>query len=582
MTDLDLSEFDSKVQMNIRNWLNKDFDKNTKKEILSLYSTDKERLKEAFNQTLSFGTAGIRGIMGVGTNRINIYTVRAATEGLCRHIEELQIPDASVVIGFDNRNNSALFAEETARVLASHKIKAILLKELRPTPFISFCCRHLKCTAAIMITASHNPPEYNGYKVYWENGGQVLPPHDKGIIKQVSKIKDLEKIALASKDDPYIQRIEDELDQVYLDAIAPLKTMGAQDKQHGKELKIIYTNLHGAGLTLIPKALEQWGFSAVSLVVEQKSFDGNYPFAKRPNPEEEEALELGTSKLLEENADLFIATDPDSDRIGLVVSNKSKATRLTGNQVACLCLYHIVETLKLKKGSVFIKTIVTTELFKKIAMSYGHNCIDVLTGFKYIGEQMDLCTEDRPFIFGAEESCGYLLGTHARDKDAIILSCLIAEMALHQKLKGKTLLDLLDEIYEKFGVFRESLISIHFHESFEGKETMQKIMERLREKHLEKIGNQKVVVFEDYISLRKKEGEKTIPLDLPKADVLRYFLEDGTKIVIRPSGTEPKVKVYFGTYETKGKDLAQKIKNCDQKLTHLNEVINAILFNNIH
>lgn len=567
-----LKNFDENTKKNIEKWLSKDFDDQTKQQILSLLTENPSALSDAFYQKLAFGTAGIRGIMGPGINRINAYTIRAATEGLSHYIKENKITDPSVVIGFDNRNGSKFFANQAARVLANHKIKVYLFDELRPTPFISFCCRHLKCTAAIMITASHNPPEYNGYKVYWSDGGQVLPPHDQKIIKNVNEIENLEKILLSEENDPLINRLSTEYDEIYLEKNLSLRTLTSA---HKHDLSILYTNLHGAGLTLIPKALNQWGFTTLSYVEEQTSFDGNFPFAKRPNPEEDEALALGKDKMERQKIDLFLASDPDSDRIGALVLHNDKAIRISGNEMACLCLYYLASVNKPKNNTYCIKTIVTSELFASIAKSFNLECKDVLTGFKYIGQEIENNPSD--FLFGAEESCGYLYGTNVRDKDAVITACIIAEIAQMQKDKGKTLYDYLLEIYEKYGVYRESLVPLSFPETAEGLQTIQKIMTNLREKHLEKIDNIPIVVTEDYLTQEKKEENKKLPISLPKSNVIRLFLEDETKIIIRPSGTEPKIKVYFGAVQKTGKDLDEKISLCDQKLEHLQKVIKLMI-----
>lgn len=574
MPQIDLESFDPKVGKNIQRWLTKDFDEKTKQEILFFLKTDPSKLTDAFYTKLKFGTAGIRGIMGLGTSRINSYTIRAATQGLAEYIKDTGAKNPSVLIGYDNRNYSSIFGQEVACVLAFHKIKVYLFNELRPTPFISFCSRHLKCTAAIMITASHNPPEYNGYKVYWTDGGQITAPHDKKIIQKINAIQDLEKIGLSKKEDPYIERIDNQLDQVYLDVNLNLRTNAALDDLNGAKLSILYTSFHGAGITLLPKALKQWGFSNISFVEEQISIDGNFPFAKSPNPEEDEALSLGKKIMLKDRHDLFISTDPDADRMGVVVKHKEEAYKLSGNQVACICLYHLIKHLDLKKDSFFVKTIVTTELFAKIAKDY--ECLDVLTGFKYIAKEI----EQRPdsFIFGAEESCGYLYGTNTRDKDAIITSCLIAEIALIQKLKNETLIDLLYEIYETYGVYRESLISISFFDTPNGIQTMQKIMNNLRVKKLDTVDNVKIAVFEDYLSSQTKENGRISTISLPKSNVLRLFLENDTKIVIRPSGTEPKIKVYFGAVQKSGKNVTEKIALCDQRLKHLEKTVCNILF----
>jgi phosphomannomutase len=515
----------------VRNWLEPPFDRETQDEVKRLVKENPTELNDAFFQELSFGTAGMRGLMGVGTNRLNIYTIRMATQGLANYLKK-QGERASVFIGYDVRRNSKRFAIETARVLAGNKIKALLSKDVCPTPLVSFACRHYGCSAAIVITASHNPPQYNGYKVYWSDGGQVVPPHDEGIMREVSKIKGPSQVLLADR----YEEIGSEIDDAYLKELKKLQMLPA------KELKIIYTNLHGTGLRLMEKALASWGYNDVRLVEKQKELNGNFPNAPSPNPEKPEAFKLGIEQLKREKRDLLIATDPDADRIGVA----TQKTQFTGNQVACLCLYHICKTLKSKRefpaNAAFIKSIVTTELFRAIAEDFGGKCIDVLTGFKYISEQIAIwekAFDGYQYIFGAEESCGYLFGTFMRDKDAFSSACLIAETAAYTNLD-----DLMDEIYAKYGEYRATVRELSFPESKEGMAQMKALMRRLRENPPERFDSAPIVKKEDYL-----RGEET----LPPSDVIRFWLEDKTKVVIRPSGTEPKVKIYVEVQGTEEK-----------------------------
>jgi phosphoglucomutase/phosphomannomutase len=542
----------------IKAWLDGPFDEETKAEILRLSKSHPELLSDAFFKDLSFGTGGMRGVMGVGTNRMNIYTVRSATQGLASYLLKQAEENPSVFIGYDVRKNSRLFAEEAGRTLAGNGIRVFIASEVCPTPLVSFACRHFGCSAAIVITASHNPPAYNGYKVYWKDGSQVVAPHDVGIMAEVKKNR---APLLASKDSPLIQFVGDEIDAAYL---KELKKLRLHPELKSGSLKIVYTNLHGTGLRLMPDALKTWGFKAPSLVGPQANYDGTFSTVSSPNPEEEKALRLGIEQMMKEGADLLIATDPDADRMGAAVREKKGATRLSGNQIACLCLYHICSSLQAKnefpENAGFIKSIVTTELFKAIAESFGGTSVDVLTGFKYIGEKIHLWEESfsgLQFLFGAEESYGYLFGTFVRDKDSISSACLLAEVAEFAKRQNMNLIDLLHKIYQKYGVYRESLTNLSFPESQSGMEEMGKLMLRLRSNPPSEIGGSRIVLVEDF--LKGLNG-------LPPSDVLRFWLEEGTKLVIRPSGTEPKVKIYAEVIEKGAKDLKAAIERCDQKL----------------
>jgi phosphoglucomutase/phosphomannomutase len=552
------------IEKRAREWLQDPFDEQTKSEVRRLIETDPQGLSDAFFKELSFGTGGMRGLMGVGTNRLNIYTIRAATQGLANYLKKQPEPEQgfSVFIGYDVRHNSRLFAEETARVLAANEIHVLLTKDICPTPLVSYGCRHYGCSAAVMITASHNPPQYNGYKVYWSDGGQIVPPHDEGIIREVRAVRSLADIPTVPLSSPLIRSIGTELDTAYL---SELKSLQLYPELAGSPLKILYTPLHGTGIRIIPQALKSWGYQHVHLVEEQKTPDGNFPHAASPNPEEHKALEIGTRKLLKDKLDLLIATDPDADRIGVVAAGE----KLTGNQIACICLFHICCALQLQQkfppNAAFIKTIVTTELFRAIATSFNAACIDVLTGFKYIGEQITLWENSfdaYQFLFGAEESYGYLFGTQVRDKDAISSACLIAEAAALAKKQNLTLVDRLYQIYQKFGVYRESLDTLVFTDSAEGMKQMSALMKRLRTHPPSSIAHQSVVSIEDY---------STGKLPLPKSDVLRFWLQDGTKLVIRPSGTEPKIKLYIEVVQKEPKDINHSIVACDQRLKILAE-----------
>jgi phosphomannomutase len=564
------------IQRRIDYWLTGPFDDKTKAEILALQKSNPQELADAFYSELSFGTGGLRGLMGPGTNRLNIYTIQLATQGLANYLrKENPKGKKSVLIGFDSRHHSKEFAEEAARVLAANDIHVYLLRELRPTPYISFACRFKKADAAIMITASHNPKEYNGYKVYWSDGAQVVAPHDVGIVKEVNALKDLSSVKLAAIDHPLIEKVPTTLDAEYFKAIAPLQCFPKEDKAKGASLKIVYTSLHGTGITIIPKALEGWGFPTIHLIKNQVTIDGDFPTVAFPNPEYKETLALSIQHLEQTASDIALASDPDADRIGVVVRHKGKAVLLNGNEVAAICVDFLCVALpklgKMPSNGAFVTTIVTTELLKKIAETHQVTCFEVLTGFKYIGEKIHLwetAGQKYQFLFGAEESYGYLLGTHSRDKDAIIAACLLAEIALDAKSQGATLVDRLHQIYKKYGIFREKQLSIDFHPGAAGMEQIATMMRRLRTSFPKEILGQKVTCIEDYSAQTRLlvDSQKIEPLDLPKSDVLLFRLADQTRLVIRPSGTEPKLKIYGCVTSPSFTDLESGIKECDQRL----------------
>lgn len=579
---------DSTTKKNVDIWLNEGYDEKTKEEIRKLLKEDPDKIVDAFYTRMSFGTGGLRGLMGAGTNRMNQYTVGAATQGLANYINKESSGSHSVLIGYDSRHNSSFFAEIAARIFAANKIRVYLYHEMRPVPMVSFGCRYKKCTAAIMITASHNPPEYNGYKVYWRDGAQVLPPHDDGIIAEVNSITELNQVkTLPNLDSQLIHKINDHLDHVYLDTVRSLQFYPYDNKNKGDQLKIVYTALHGSGITMVPKILKDWGFTSLSLVAKQAIPDGDFPTVEKPNPEEKQALDMGIHQLLNQDADILLGTDPDCDRIGAAVLHECKAALLSGNEIASLCTHHICEALtatnKMPSNGAFVKTIVTTELIKAIADHYHKSCFDVLTGFKYIGQLIHewekISQNSHHFIFGGEESYGYLLGTHARDKDAIIMSALICEVALHAKLKGKTLIDLLYEVYQKYGIYREKLVSIVYEDTKETKDKIKKLMENIRKNPPKSFARVQVKACEDYLSSKSIDlsNGKEHDLTLPKSDVLRFWLEDGSKLVIRPSGTEPKIKIYCGVVDTQTKDIHKGIAALDDKLTALANELKKLL-----
>ena len=529
----------TKVDAEVQAWLQPPYDFETQRAVRDLKEKDPAALIDAFYTTLPFGTGGMRGLMGVGTNRMNRYTVRRATQGLANYILAQKVKGPKVFISYDSRHHSLLFAQETASVLAGNGIGVILTKELRPTPFVSFNCRHFACIAAVMITASHNPPTYNGYKVYWKGGGQVVPPHDIGILHAVRQIETPLQVAIASLNHPLIHFLGSQGDEPYFQAITSLQNYPDVNQRDGNQLKIIYSPLHGCGITTLPEALKRWGFTHLSLVEKQKTPDGNFPTAPSPNPEQKEALELGIRQLIREKGDLFLASDPDGDRLGVAILHRGNPIIFSGNQIASLCLFYLCNNTRFPKNSAVITTIVTSDLFKTIAKSYGIPCFEVLTGFKYIGEKMEEWEKSKEFsfLFGAEESLGFLYGTFCRDKDASIAACLIAEMTLHLKRQNKNLYDSLLEIYEKYGPFQEAQLSLSFEESEGSMQAMEQAMNHLRNRPPAQIGGDRVTKVEDYL----KRGSHP---SFPRSNMLLFRLEDDSKFIIRPSGTEPKIKIY--------------------------------------
>lgn len=535
---------DIKIAQKINSWLEEPFDLDTREQVKALIALSSKELEDSFYTDLSFGTGGLRGLMGVGTNRMNRYTIRKTTQGLANYLKkEKPSKGLSVVIGFDNRLHSEEFAKEACYVLMQNGIDVFLCKKLRPTPYISFACRYCKADAAIMITASHNPKEYNGYKVYWQDGAQVVSPHDDGILQEIHKLKDF---SIQTTSHPgTLHWLEENLDVAYIKALQPLQNFPKENETFGKDLKIVYTSLHGTGITLVPKALADWGFSSVSLVTKQVVVDENFSTVQIPNPEKLEALTEGLSLLRTSSSDLLLATDPDADRLGVAVFHKGTPIVLSGNEIASICTEYLCQVRKNMQNPAIVTTIVSTDLLRAICKGHKIPCFDVLTGFKYIGEKIHLWEQDPQapsFLFGAEESYGYLYGSHARDKDAIVSCCLISEIALHYKRQGKTLVDFLHQLYQKYGVYQESSCSIDFAPGKEGSEAILNLMDHLRANPPLSLCDLKVVYREDYLQTEKTK--------LPQSDVLLFKLEDGSKLIIRPSGTEPKLKIYISIHES--------------------------------
>ena len=552
-------------------WLaNPYFDEATKEELKGI-SEDENEIKERFYMDLEFGTAGLRGIIGAGTNRMNIYVVRRATQGLANYIAKVDKKAQGVAIAYDSRHMSPEFAEEAALCLAANGIKAYIFESLRPTPELSFAVRHLGCVAGINVTASHNPPEYNGYKVYWEDGAQITPPHDSGIMGEVKSISDWNTVktmdkAEAEKADLF-QVIGKEVDDAYM---AELKKqvihMDAIEKE-GKNLKIVYTPLHGTGNIPARRILKELGFENVYVVKEQELPDGDFPTVSYPNPEAAEAFELGLKLAKEVDADLVLATDPDADRLGVRVKDKNGEYHdLTGNMSGCLLANYELSQRKAVNGSLpedgaLIKTIVTTNLADAIAKGYGVNLIEVLTGFKFIGQQI-LGFENSgkgSYLFGFEESYGCLIGTYARDKDAIVATMALCEAAAYYKTQGKTLWDAMIEMYEQFGYYKDAIQSVTM-KGIEGLQKIQEIMNSLRQNPPAEFAGHKVTAVRDYKAdtITDVTTGAVKPTGLPNSNVLYYELTDDAWVCVRPSGTDPKVKFYYGVKGTSLADADEK------------------------
>lgn len=572
-----MSNLDSVTKKNLDFWLKHHPDSESRTLLEQLYAEQPSELVDAFYATIHFGTAGLRGLMGVGTNRLNSFTIGLTTQALANDLR-LAFPekkDLSVFIGYDSRHQSREFAEEVALILAGNEIKAYISEEIIPTPLVSFGCRFLGCDAAVMITASHNPPQYNGYKVYWTDGGQVLPPHDVGIMKQFQRLLDHYEIERVDDlDNPKIEWVDDRLITEYLRTIYPLQSDEHFNRDHGKELSIVYTSLHGTGIQVMPRALHGWGFTKLSLVAVQCIPDGDFPTAPSPNPEQKAAMAMGIDQMVKNHADLFLATDPDADRLGVAYIDQGKPYTLGGNEILCLLVEHVLSSLDRDQGipqrAACVKTIVSSELFRAVCDHYRAECFDVLTGFKYIAqliESWESNPEGRRFLFGGEESYGSLRGTQVRDKDAILSGCLVAEMTLRAKVNGKTLKDLLHDLYKKYGVYRDYVESVNFPETKEGKESMIAMMKRLREDPPRKLLESRVITVEDYAKgerLLTEEGEKS-PLTLPKTDLLIFQLADKTRIMVRPSGTEPKVKIYCEVVEEARNGVEEAIDRAEKR-----------------
>ena len=533
-------------QNTYQEWLSSQyFDDETKNELLKIQNDEKE-IEDRFYKNLEFGTGGLRGVIGAGTNRINKYTVRRATYGLANYILEKcgeEGKTKGVVIAYDSRYKSEEFSTEAAKTLAACGIKAYIFDSLRPTPQLSFAVRHLGCVAGIVITASHNPPEYNGYKVYWTDGGQVCPHIAKEIITEVNKIEDYSKIPTTDSNNKLIVTLDETVDTAFCDAVKKQVINQELINKVGKDIKIIFTPIHGTGNLPIRRVLSEVGFKNVSVVKEQEMPDSNFSTVAYPNPEEKEVFDIAIEMAKTDGADIIIGTDPDCDRVGVVVKdNDGEYIVLNGNQVGSLLVDYVMsnkaEEIKEMHNPMIVKTIVTSELGAEIAKSYNVGCVDTLTGFKFIGEKINEYEEDNSatFIMGYEESYGYLVGTHARDKDGVVSALLISEMAAYYYDKNMTLYEGLQEVYKKYGYYREELQSITL-KGIDGMEQIKSIMNTFRTSNIKEIAGIKVAELKDY-----SQGID----NLPKSDVLKFILEDNSWIAVRPSGTEPKIKFYYG------------------------------------
>ncbi|MBC6400985.1 MAG: phospho-sugar mutase [Ekhidna sp.] len=551
-------------------WLNaNNIDEESKKEISQLLKNPEE-LNEAFLKDLEFGTGGLRGIMGIGTNRLNKYTIGMATQGFANYLKNENNGEVSVAIAHDSRNHSRFFAETAANVFAANEIRVFLFEDLRPTPELSFAIRTLGCQGGVVLTASHNPKEYNGYKAYWSDGGQLVSPHDKNVIAEVSKMRTIDNVRFDA-DKSLIQIIGEDMDKAYIDMLKELSLL-KNDIIKSSHLKIVYSSIHGTGITLIPRILEELGFSEIFVVEAQAKPDGNFPTVIYPNPEEKEAMSMALAYGKEKDADLVLATDPDADRVGIAVKNtKGEYQLLNGNQTAVLLIYYLLNKWQERglKGNEFIaKTIVTTELIQDIAKAHNITCYDTLTGFKWIADLIKRLEGKEVFIGGGEESYGYLIGDKVRDKDAVASAMIIAEMAAWAKNQDMSVFELLVSIYRKYGVYHEALKSIT-KKGLKGEEEIKNMMQDFRSSPPAYLAGSPVETIIDYQSGTKKTAHGETIVDLPKSNVLQYITSDGTKVSIRPSGTEPKIKFYFSVkgkidgddYYKAEKELSEKIHN---------------------
>jgi len=564
---------DAAIQSKVDVWLNGNFDEATKEEIKKLQQDNPSELADAFYKNLEFGTGGLRGLMGVGTNRMNKYTVGMATQGYANYLKQCFPGGVSVAIAHDSRNNSRFFAETTANVFAANGVKVYLFEALRPTPELSFAIRTLKCQGGVVCTASHNPKEYNGYKAYWDDGSQLVPPHDKNVIKEVDKIASVDDVKW-SGGESRITIIGKELDEQYMEMVKGLSVYPEVIAKH-KDLKIVYTPIHGTGITLLPQVLKNFGFDNVHIVKEQSEPDGNFPTVAYPNPEESEAMSFGLKLAEELDADILCGTDPDADRLAIGVKDSNgQWVLMNGNQTAVLAFNYLMEARKTKgiakPNDMVITTIVTTPMIDAIAKGNGVGCYRVLTGFKWIAELIRQKEGKENYIIGGEESFGLMIGDKIRDKDGISAVALLCEMAAYEKEKGRSLYEKMIDLYVQYGFYKEHLISIT-KKGMDGQQQIAAMMESYRNNPPKTINGSLVVKLLDY-ELQKGSNPQTgeeWKIELPKSNVLQFILADGSSISARPSGTEPKIKFYFSVntklntaaeFDKVNKELDEKIK----------------------
>lgn len=566
------------VQMKAQTWLNSPvIDQNTKDLVKSLLGKqDSKELIDSFYKDLEFGTGGLRGLMGVGSNCMNQYTVGVATQGLANYmIKTFPGQELKVAIAHDSRNNSRFFAEVTANVFSANGIHVHMFTELRPTPLLSFAIRFLKCTSGVVVTASHNPKEYNGYKAYWNDGAQVVPPHDKNIIEEVKKITSFDQVKFAVNP-KFIHDIGPEVEKAYYEEVKKLIPRKEIIAKH-HNIPLVYSSLHGAGITMVPECLKQIGFTNIQVVEEQREPDGNFPTVQSPNPEEQSAMELVIRKGKEVGATMVMATDPDTDRVGMGVRKANgEFILLNGNQAFSLMMYFIMKNLKDTKNSYIAKTIVTTEIVDEMAKRLGVECFNTLTGFKYIAELMGKLEGKKKFIAAGEESYGYMVGDFVRDKDAVSACAFFAAMAANAAEEKKSMYDWLIDMFVEFGFYKESLMNLT-KKGQQGEQEIKAMMEKFRNNPPIEINGARVTRLLDYKIQKEKDllsGKESV-LDYPKSDVLQFYLEDGSKVSVRPSGTEPKIKFYISVntklgskeeFEKTDEQLADKIKGIESYL----------------
>lgn len=571
--------FLNSVRKKAQEWLTEHFDEQTRKDVQNLLDHNETELIDAFYRDLEFGTGGLRGVMGVGTNRMNSYTIGMTTQGLCNYLknEFSGRSQIKVAIAHDSRNNSRIFAENSANIFSANNIQVYLFDDLRPTPELSFAIRHLNCQAGVVITASHNPKEYNGYKVYWEDGGQIVEPHDKRIIEQVRKITSVNQVNFNAIPEN-IQAIGDEIDSIYLEKIKNL-SLNPDIIRQNNDIKIVFTPIHGTGTKLVPEILSRIGFKNVFIVEEQAKPDGDFPTVESPNPEETAALNMAIKKAKEIDADIIMGTDPDADRVGIAIKNhKNEYILLNGNQTGALLIHYVLSQYKAKnklRGNEYVvKTIVTSEMIKDIADHFAVECFDVYTGFKNIAEIIRKNENKKQFIVGGEESYGYLVDDFVRDKDAVISCAMLAESLAYAKHNHSSLFEELLNMYIKHGFYKEYLMSLK-KKGKQGAEDILRIMQEHRNSPPEFIQDKKIIIIHDYLKQTTfdKRNNATQTINLPKSDVLQFILEDGSKISMRPSGTEPKIKFYFSV---KGQ-LSDKndFEKAEQQLDHYIEQLKS-------